>query len=133
METLAQAKNMIYTEITTSDSDVIRSYMDRYRTQAGQFSEVMARTMLDWHKLQERVNEHDNVAFVANAAYCAVMLHVQSMKLFLSGHIVAAGNLSRQTLESIAMALLFSGKTLNVLDRFINDKYSTKNAVKDLQ
>lgn len=133
METLVQAKNMIYAEITTSDPDVIHSYIDRYSTQANQFSELMARTMIDWYKLEEGVNKHDKVAFVANAAYCAIMLHVQSMKLFLSGHIVAAGNLSRQTVESIAMALLFSGKTLNALDRFIDDKYSTKNAVKDLQ
>jgi hypothetical protein len=55
------------------------------------------------------------------------------MKLFLSGHVVAAGNLSRQVIEAIATALLSSGKDLTVLDRFIEDRYSTKHAVRDVQ
>lgn len=133
METLPEAKSMIYTEITTADPEVTASFLKRYEDQAAEFAELMAQAMIAWHELANKVEEHEKVVFVANIAYCAIMFHVQSMKLFLSGHIVAAGNLSRQVLESIAMALLCSGKTLNILDRFINDKYSTKNAVRDVQ
>ena len=50
----------------------------------------------------------------------------------LRGHIVAAGNLSRQVIEAIATALLCSGKDSTVLDRFVEDRYSTKHAVRDV-
>ena len=54
------------------------------------------------------------------------------MKLLLSGNTVASGNLFRQVLETIAVALLCSGKALGVLDRFVNDKYSTNDAIRDV-
>ena len=132
METLAEAKAKILTEITTADPEVITSFLNRYDSQVRQFSDLMAQTMIGWHGFANMLEKHEKAVYVANIAYCAIMLHVQSMKLFLSGHIVAAGNLSRQVLEAIAMALLCSGKTLNVLDCFVADKYSTKNAVRDV-
>ena len=133
MDTLAEAKSKIFREITTSDPEVSDSFLKRYGVHVAQFAELMAQTTVAWHEVANKVEEHEKVVFVANIAYCAIMLHVQSMKLFLSGHIIAAGNLSRQVLESVALALLCSGKTLNVLDRFVNDTYSTKNAVRDVQ
>ena len=54
------------------------------------------------------------------------------MKLFLSGHIVAAGNISRQVVESIALALVCSGKDLPILARFMKGEYSTNRAVHDV-
>lgn len=54
------------------------------------------------------------------------------MRLLLTGYIVAAGNIQRQVLETIALALLSSCKTLDVCSRFTEDKYSVKNAVRDV-
>jgi hypothetical protein len=54
------------------------------------------------------------------------------MQLFLSGHTVAAGNMFRQVLESIALALLCSSRGLDFLRRFIDDRYSSNNAVRDV-
>jgi len=54
------------------------------------------------------------------------------MKLFLSGQPIAACNLTRQVVEAIAIALLCSGKDLGVLDRFMVDKYSSNDAVRDV-
>lgn len=133
MDALAEAKSKIFAEITTADPEVIASFLTRYDSQAARFAEQMAQAMVAWRELDNMVDDHEKVALVANIAYCAIMLHVQSMKLFFSGHIVAAGNISRQVLESIAMALLCSGKTLTFLDRFVSDRYSTKNAVRDVQ
>jgi len=54
------------------------------------------------------------------------------MRLFLSGYPIAAGNLSRQVVEAVALALLCSSKQLTVLKRFIEDEYSSNDAVPDL-
>ena len=61
----------------------------------------------------------------------AIILHIHSMVLFLSGYMVAAGSLSRQAIESIALALVCSEKDLGILERFMEDRYSTDRAVRD--
>ena len=53
------------------------------------------------------------------------------MKLFLSGNVVSAGNLYRQVVETMALALLCSSKKFDFMDRFIANRYSTNNAVND--
>ena len=52
--------------------------------------------------------------------------------MLLSGQTVAAGNLFRQVIESIGLALLCSGKSLDVLSRFMEDNYSSTAAVRDV-
>lgn len=71
-------------------------------------------------------------AYVAALVCAAFTLHILSFKLFLSGHIVAAGNVFRQVLESIALALLSAGKDLGILERFMEDRYSANDAVRDV-
>jgi hypothetical protein len=131
METLVEAEAKILTEITTTDPKVTAEFLKRYDGQVAQFSKLMAQAMINWRELENMLDQNEKIVYVANIGYCAIMLHIQSMKLLLSGHIVAAGNLSRQVFEAIATALLCSGEKLNVLDRFIAGKYSTQNAVRD--
>ncbi|WP_206998996.1 hypothetical protein [Trinickia mobilis] len=133
MHSAEEAKRMIYSEITGSDQDAASAFLARYGKQSERFAELMAQAMIDWEALIAKAEHNEKIGLVANLVYCAITLHIQSMKLFLSGHIIAAGNLSRQVTEAIATALLSSGKTLPVLDRFVEDKYSTQKAVAEVQ
>ena len=92
----------------------------------------MAAAVLAWRDLDAGSEKEEGRAYVSALVYCAITLHLQSMKLFLSGHPVAAGNLSRQVVEAIALALLCSSKQSTVLRRFIKDEYSANHAVRDL-
>jgi len=136
METLQKAREKILTEITSDDPDVRSEYLARFKGQASTFSEAMANAMITWYELDAGSDQNENHAYVSALAYSAILLHVQSMKLFLSGQPVPAGNLSRQVVEAIALALLCSGsgsgKELNVLECFIKDEYSSSNAVRDV-
>jgi hypothetical protein len=60
-------------------------------------------------------------------------LHINSFKLFLAGHTVAAGNLFRQVVETIALGLISSSNELDVFDRFDKDHYSARHAVRDVR
>jgi hypothetical protein len=132
MESLADATKIILREVTADDPAVRGSFLKRYAAQAEQFAEHAARATLAWQQLAANVEKHANLVFVVNIVYCAIALHIQSMKLFLAGQTVAAGNLTRQVVEAIATALLCSGNGLTFLDRFVADRYSTKNAVRDV-
>ena len=132
LETLAEAREKILTEITSEDADARRGYLARFGTEVKSFSAFMAEAVMRWRSLDDNIGKNEELAYVSGLVYTAITLQIQSMKLFLSGHTVAAGNIFRQVLESIALALLCSSKRLHFLQRFIDDQYSSNNAVRDL-
>ena len=132
METFEEARSKIFLEVTTDDPDVRGEYLKRFEPETKEFSEVMARVMLSWLKEHAEAQGDEKRLQVFALVFMAVHLHTGSLKLLLSGNTVAAGNLFRQALETIALALLCSGKELNILDRFNNDEYSTNNAIRDV-
>ncbi|MCK9367222.1 MAG: hypothetical protein M0P72_08750 [Metallibacterium scheffleri] len=131
METFEESKQKIISEITSDEPDVRHSYLERYKSQVDEFGTGMAKAILAWRDLDAGSEKEEARAYASALVYCAITLHIQSMRLFLSGHQVAAGNLSRQVIEAIALALLCSSKQLTVLKCFIDDKY-TSNPVTDL-
>lgn len=132
METLSEAHDKILKEILSDDSEVRAEFLKNFKEDATKFSCAMARAVLAWHELDAKASEKKNLEWVSALVFTSLNLHIQSMKLLLSGHLVAAGNLSRQVVEALALALLCSGKELNVLERFLKDEYSTSKAVRDL-
>lgn len=132
METLADARDKILREITSDDEDTRREYLARFESDAKSFSGFMAEGFMLWRSMDDSVGKSEELAYVSGLVYMAITLQIQSMKLFLSGHAVAAGNTFRQVLESIALALLCSSKRHNFLQRLIDDRYSSNNAVRDV-
>ena len=132
MDSFEEVRTKIFAEITTDDPEVRAEYLARFDTQAKEFSEVMARVMQAWLKEHGDTQGNEKRVQVFALVYMAIYLHIGSMKLFLSGNTVASGNLFRQTLETIALALLCSGKDLDFLDRFNKDQYSTNYAIRDV-
>lgn len=115
METLTEARDKILFEITSDDREARREYLKRFEDQARTFSAVMGEAVMGWRSLDDRVGQNERLAYVSGLVYTAITLQILSMKLLLSGQTVAAGNLFRQVLESIAVALLCSSKDLDVL------------------
>jgi len=132
METPKEAREKIFAEIVSDDSDVRAKFLEKFKPQAEEFSDAMAKAVTAWRELDAKVEGNERLAYVSALVFTALTLHIQSMKLFLSGQPVAAGNAFRQVLESIALALICSAKHLNVLDRFIKDEYSTNDAIRDV-
>lgn len=91
----------------------------------------MSHAFLEWRELDGQLAGDVRKGYVSAIVYCALSLHVASMKLFLSGYIIPAGNLQRQAIETIALASLTSANQLGVLDHFVEGKYSTNRAIKD--
>jgi hypothetical protein len=86
-----------------------------------------------WETWREKIDDNDqNKVMVAAIAFTVINQNILSFKLFMSGYTVGAGALFRQVLEGMALAYLCSSKELNVLEQFINDKYSTNKAVGQL-
>lgn len=132
METVEQARETIFKELTSDDTEIRSEYLKLFEAEAKAFADPMAQAFIKWRTFDNAVEGNEKRAYVSALVYTAITLHVLSMKLFLSGQTVAAGNLSRQVIESIALSILCSCKDLNVLGRFMNDQYSTSGAVQDV-
>lgn len=132
METFEEARDTILAQLTSDDRQVRAEYLEHFQADAEKFSEDMAQAFMKWRSLDADLQHDEKQAYISAQVYLAITLHILSMKLFLSGHIVAAGNISRQVVESIALALVCSGKDLPILARFMKGEYSTNRAVHDV-
>jgi hypothetical protein len=132
MENAGEARNKILHEILSDDAEVRSEYVKHFEGQAQAFAEYMSQAFMAWRALDKRTTEGEKLAYISALVFTAMTLHVQSMKLFFAGQLVAAGNLFRQVVEFIALALLCSHKDLPILQRFMEDKYSTNKAVRDV-
>lgn len=132
METVDQAKTAIFWEITSDDSEVRGEYLKHFEGAAKRFAVSMAKAFIKWRDFDKELKGDERRAHVSALVHVAITLHVLSMKNFLAGQPIAAGNLFRQVLECTALALLCSGKEVGVLKRFMEDEYSSKDAIRDV-
>lgn len=132
METLQEAREKILAELISADANVRAKFREKFLPHAEEFLVAMANAVAAWRELDVKVSGNEKLAYVSALVFTALTLHILSMKLFLLGQQVAAGNAFRRIVESIALSLVCSGKELNVLDRFIEDKYSPNDAIRDV-
>ena len=132
METQQQAEEAILEQLTSDDSSVRKEYLEHFAGDANEFSVLMAQAFVEWRGFDAGTKDDEERAHVSALIYTAITLHVLSLKLLLAGQTVAAGNLERQVIEAIAMALLCSSKKLPVLASFMANRYSSNVAVRDV-
>jgi hypothetical protein len=133
METVVEMSQTILKEVVSEDSETRAAYLKHFGKNVERFSDVMAKAFVNWRGLDAEVMVKQDVrlACVSSLVSTAIGLHILSMKLFVSGYEVPAGNLARQVFETISLALLCSGKGLGILERFMEGKYSSNDAVRD--
>jgi hypothetical protein len=129
VETFEGAREKILTELKSDDGEVRTEFQRHFAAEVSEFADHLTHAFMAWQAFDNTVQDREDRAVVSALVYSAITLHLLSMKLFLSGLIVAAGALSRQVVESIALSLLCSRKDLGVLDRFWHDRYSANDAV----
>jgi hypothetical protein len=131
-DSYSEAKEAIFREIAQDDPDVRSSFMARFSSEVTAFSELTAESVVLWRALIDKGTKDQERAYISGLVHAAITLQTLSMKLLLSGQMVAAGNAFRQVLESACTALLCSSKQLNVLQRFVQDQYSTSKSVAEV-
>ncbi len=131
-ENYSQVYSIIKVEVTQDDAEVRECYLKHFGSEIEEFIKRMSNAFLNWKSLDDNLQGDRQKALVSALVYNAITLHIMSMKLFLSGYIVAAGNLQRQVIETIALGLLCSSNSLDVLDRYMDQKYSSNKAFNEV-
>ncbi len=116
------------------DPSVRHQFIDRYSDEIEKFISLMSKAFETWSRvdkvLTRKKTEPD--AYISALLYTALHSHVVSLKLFITGLIVPAGNTQRYVFECIALAFLLSRPSFGITDKYMNDKYSTTKAIRDL-
>jgi hypothetical protein len=131
MESFGSAYGKIKREITEDIQEVRDYFLRHFGLKVDEFAQLMSVAFLKWREIDAPGYEDERKAYVSALVHGAISLHILSMKLLVTGYLVAAGAIQRQVLETIALAALCSCKHLDILDRFINNKYSSQNSVRD--
>ncbi len=132
MKTFDQARESLLTELVSDDAEVRAKYLSHFEANSIEFVDALSHAFIKWRSLDAELQGNEKRAYISALVYIAISLHFVSFKLFLSGHAIAAGNLFRQVVETISLGILCSGKDLGFLERVMEEKYSTSDAVRDL-
>jgi len=118
--------------ITQEKSETRKRFINHFSFDIGKFSFDMAKAFEKWKAFDDTLANDREKAAISGILYLAVTLNITSMKLFISGNSIASGNIHRQVLEAIALAFLFSDKSLDTLELFMKQKYPANKAIKDV-
>ncbi len=129
----SHVRELVLRDLRSTDAEARAAFEKEFGSALSEFVEATTTALDLWSQFRDPIEDTDNQRVAVTAvAFTAINQNIASYKLFMSGHIVAAGALFRQVLEGVSLALLCSTKSLSVLDRFLADKYSTNKAVGDL-
>lgn len=101
-------------ELFDPDESVRAQFKNRFSKQAIEFSESIAPAFARFHKFSEDGQYCIQTALVCGFVHGVLDDTVTSIKLLLTGKVTAAGNLFRQAIEGVCMAIMCShpGKLL---------------------
>lgn len=116
------------------DHHIRDRFIKNYSDELEQFVVLMTQAFEEWSRvdkiLTKKKTEPD--AYITALLYTALHSHVVSLKLYISGLLVPSGNTQRYVYEAVALAFLLSRPSLGVVEKYMNDKYSTTKAVRDV-
>lgn len=132
MDRFEDIHRKVYSSITQDNSEIRKSFLNHFSFDIGKFSYDMAKAFQKWKSFDDKTESDRKKAAISGILYLAITLNISSMKLFISGNPIASGNIHRQVLESIALAFLFSDRSLDTLELFMKQKYPANKAIKDV-
>lgn len=132
MDNISAIHQMISKEIIQDEPSIRESFLKRYSNQVDKFIENEALAFHKWKQLDSVTHSDEKKKHVSTLIFSAINLNTISLKLFLSGYIIAAGNLERQVIETLAFAILCSCKSIGILEKYIRNDYLSMNAINDL-
>jgi hypothetical protein len=125
-------------EAVLADDRVTRAnFLSHFETEAREFASNMESAFGRWQRIDAMVRERrqptDDYACVAAITFTSISLLIQSVQCFLGGQAMASGNLVRQSIESVAVAILCADQQSSVRRSFMAQQYSSTGALNQIR
>jgi hypothetical protein len=126
-------RELVLKDLTSQDDDARRAFDKEFGSEVPAFADAATKALEVWSQFRDPIEDTDERRVAVTAVvFTAINQNISSFKLFMYGYTVASGALFRQVLEGVSLAALCAAKSLTVLDRYLDDKYSPSKAVADL-
>ena len=130
-ESLEAIRKTIRTEVAEDTPAIRAKYLEHFGPQVEEFCDAMTAAYIAWRKLDAQSKDKES-AYVSALVFAAINSTAVSMRLLINGHQSAAGAIQRQALETVALAVLCTSRSLGIMSRFMKGTYSTNKAIRDL-
>lgn len=128
-----ELRELVLNDLRSKDDEARAAFDKEFGDELPKFATATTAALDAWAQFRDTIQDTDERRVAVTAvAFTSINQNISSYKLFMSGYTVASGALFRQVLEGVSLAFLCSAKSLTVLDRFLENKYSPNKAVADL-
>jgi len=132
----------IVKELFHENSEVLNEFSGRFSKEILEFAELFSEAYKKYLELNHLIKDTENrqKAYVSGLTYLLLDNLLTSAKLFIMGYEIPSGNLMRQVIESVALAILCSlkdkiqisikknkTKDIHFYTSFINHKFEAKS------
>jgi len=94
--------------ICSVDEETIGTFTSRFKNEMEQFVDVIVESLNQFDVISLNYNGEERMATILLYLFNGIRLLINAFHLLFMGYLIAAGNLMRQSMESINMAILMS-------------------------
>jgi len=105
-------------EIFSDNNKVRKKFRKAFHCEIERFIEAVFRAYKTCKSIDNKCKGNKQRSYIAAFLFSGINNLVSSFHLLISGYLVPSGNLMRQFMESLAMAILLSNRDLNYSERF---------------
>ncbi|MBN2260293.1 MAG: hypothetical protein JW702_07095 [Clostridiales bacterium] len=107
--------------IKTGNPEIREKFIEEFKEEIKVFIKNLSKAIILYKKFESQFRETQQEQLVSLFVFNSFNNLINSFHLFISGYSNASGNLNRQFIESIAMAILTAKNELDFFDRFMNE------------
>jgi len=122
-------KENISKELFENDTEVLNNFRSHFKAEIDEFINETVSAYGEWENWDSKINGDEQKAYVSAFIFNAINILTISTKLFIQGYIVPSGNLVRTAMESCAMAILCSNKSLSYFEKIKNNTFKANQSV----
>ena len=122
-------ETLIRTALLTFPEGIMEQFVAQFPDEIERCVRVLGEAYDKWKALDKRTGGDEDFALLSSLVYSAINHHVISTHLFLSGNLVASGNIARQVIEFIAMALLGTRPNWGYVRNYSEGRFSSNKAL----
>lgn len=124
--------SIISGEIFDHDKEIEDEFLKHFKDDVSRFVDVITKVWEKWDGFEKTIEKHEQKAYVAAFFLHTINSLIISVRLLILGYAVASGNMARQALESVCMAILCSRGDLQYFKNIRNGRYHAHRATNDI-
>ena len=117
--------------IFSNNDEVRKQFRDAFTSEIEDVIKYIFISYEAYKKLENKFKKQARESYIAAFLFNSIHSLIDSVSLLISGFFIPSGNLVRQSIESLAMAILISNKKLDYFDKFEKDpsKFQTNQSL----